>query len=147
MPAPIRVVTSIIVRRPPADVWPFLVDWERLDRWMEDIRSVRVTSPRREGIGVEAEATVRIGGITTRDRIKVTRWEPPTVLEIAHLGWIRGAGHMELVPTDAGSRLVWTETLVPPWGIVGAAGIRLFRPLLRRVFTRDLGRLRKLVEG
>jgi uncharacterized protein YndB with AHSA1/START domain len=147
MPAPVRVVTSIIVRRPAVDVWPFLVDWEHLDRWMGDIRGVRVTSRHREGIGVEAEATVRIGGITTRDRVRVTRWEPPTVLEIAHLGWVRGTGHMELVPTEGGSRLLWRETFIPPWGIVGAVGIRVFRPLLKRVFIRDLRRLRDLVEG
>jgi carbon monoxide dehydrogenase subunit G len=147
MPAPVHVVTTVGLHRPPDAVWPFLVDWERLDRWMEEIRDVRVTSEHREGVGVEAEATVRIGGLSTRDRIRVTRWEPPTVLEIAHLGWVRGAGYMELSPTEEGSRLFWRETLIPPWGILGSAGFRLFLPMMRRVFRRDVHRLRDVVRA
>jgi uncharacterized protein YndB with AHSA1/START domain len=145
MPAPVHVTTSIELGRPPADVWPYLVDWERLDRWMEEISDVRVTSAHREGVGVEAVATVRIGGLATRDRIRVTRWEPPAVLEMAHLGWVRGTGLMELSPADGGSRLFWRETLVPPWGVLGSAGLRLYLPLIRRVFFRDVRRLRGLV--
>jgi uncharacterized protein YndB with AHSA1/START domain len=144
--APVHVLTSVDIARPPEAVWPALVDWERLDRWMEEIRDVRVTSEHRRGVGVEAEATVRIGGLSTRDRIRVTRWDPPTVLEIAHLGWVTGTGYMELSPRDGGSRLFWRETLVPPWGVAGRIGLRLFLPVLRRVFRRDIRRLRDLVE-
>jgi hypothetical protein len=127
-------------------VWPYLVDWERLDRWMEEIADVRVTSEHREGVGVEAEATVRIGGIATHDRIRVARWEPPYVLEIVHLGWVRGTGTMELSKTGTGSLLFWRESLVPPWGPVGRLGMRLFLPLLLRIFRRDLARLKELIE-
>lgn len=137
---------SVEIRRPPGAVWPFLVDWERLDTWMEEISDVHVTSERREGVGVEADATVRLGGISTRDRIRVTRWEPPTVLEIAHLGWVRGTGYMELSPTAGGSHLTWRETLIPPWGLAGRVGLWAFRPLIGRVFRRDLRRLKELVE-
>jgi uncharacterized membrane protein len=148
VPAPVEITQSITVGRPTEAVWPYLVDWERLDLWMEEISDVRVTTPHREGVGVEAEATVRIAGISTRDRIRVTRWEPPHLLEIAHLGWVRGRGLMELSPEPVtSSRLLWTETLVPPWGPVGALGMRASLPLMRRVFRRDLVRLRELVEA
>lgn len=148
MPAPVEMTQSITVDRPAAAVWPYLVDWERLDLWMEEISDVRVTTSHREGVGVEAEATVRIAGISTRDRIRVTSWEPPHVLEIAHLGWVSGRGLMELSPgPERSSLLLWTEALVPPWGIVGALGMRASLPLMRRVFRRDLVRLRDLVEA
>jgi uncharacterized membrane protein len=146
MPAPVHVITTVDLRSPPQDVWPFLVDWERLPLWMEEMGDVRVLTDHRQGVGVEAETTVRIGGLSSRDRIRVTRWEPPAVLEIAHLGWVRGTGTMELSTTEAGSRLFWRESLVPPWGVLGAMGIRLYAPLLRRVFRRDLDRLRDLVD-
>ena len=139
--------TSIEIDRPPAAVWPYLVDWERLGRWMREARSFRVTSDHREGIGVTAEATVRIAGITTRDRVRVTRWEPPTLLELVHLGWVSGTGTMRLTPTGTGCRLDWRETLRPPWGVLGAVGIRLFLPRMRAIFARDLRLLRELVEG
>jgi uncharacterized protein YndB with AHSA1/START domain len=148
VPAPVEITLSITIGRSTAAVWPYLVDWERLDRWMEEISDVRVSTLHREGIGVEAEATVRIAGISTRDRIRVTRWERPHVLEIAHLGWVRGRGLMELFPqAERSSRLRWTETLIPPWGAVGSLGMRASLPVMRRVFRRDLVRLRDLVES
>lgn len=137
---------EVTIRRPPEEVWPYLVDWERLDRWMVEGKDFRVVSEHREGLGVEAQATIRIAGIATRDRIRVTRWEPPLVLEIAHLGWVEGTGHMELSPADGGTRLWWRETLVPPWGWVGALAMRMLAPVLRRTFRRDLDLLKRLVE-
>lgn len=136
---------SIRIPRPPDIVWPYLVDWERLNRWMLEARSFRVTGSRREGVGVEAEATIRIAGITTRDTIRVTRWEPPWVLEMEHLGWVKGTGYMELSSQDQGSTLFWRESLIPPWGWLGASGMRLVAPLMRRAFVRDLRVLRDLV--
>jgi hypothetical protein len=140
------VVTERVARRAQA-VWPFLVDWERLDRWMHEASDFRVVGDRREGVGVEAEASVRIAGITTRDRIRVTRWEPPSVLEIAHLGWVRGSGYLELSPGDPGTIVYWREALIPPWGLVGRLGMRLATPLMRRTFRRDLRLLKELVES
>jgi carbon monoxide dehydrogenase subunit G len=144
--APFQVSMHADIRRPPGAVWPFLVDWERLPDWMEEMRDVRVTSERRQGVGVEAEATVRIAGITTRDRIRVTRWDPPFLLEIAHLGWVKGTGQMELSPSQDGSLLRWRETLIPPWGLLGRLGMGAVLPAVRRVFRRDLQRLKRLVE-
>ena len=49
-------------------------------------------------------------------------------------------------PAPWGTFLYWRETLYPPMGILGAIGIRLFRPLMRRTFQRDLGVLKELLE-
>lgn len=136
---------SIRIPRKPDIVWPYLVDWERLNRWMLEARAFRVTGPSRVGVGVEAEATIRIAGITTRDPIRVTRWEPPSVLEMDHLGWVKGKGYMELTPEDGETTLLWRENLVPPWGWLGATGMRVVAPLMRRAFLRDLRVLRDLV--
>jgi uncharacterized protein YndB with AHSA1/START domain len=136
---------SIRIPRKADIVWPYLVDWERLNRWMLEARAFRVTGTLREGVGVEAEATIRIAGITTRDPIRVTRWEPPQVLEMDHLGWVKGTGSMELSSEDRGSTLFWREILIPPWGWLGAIGMRVVAPLMRRTFLRDLRVLRDLV--
>ncbi len=146
MARPVVVDTAVTIRRPPEAVWPYLVDWERLGRWMLELQNVRVTSERREGVGTEAVGTVRIAGISTTDRVRVTAWEPPHMVEIAHLGWVKGSGLMVLRPHPEGSRLLWRETLRPPWGPVGAAGLRLLRPVLRRIFARDARVLKALAE-
>jgi hypothetical protein len=39
----------------------------------------------------------------------------------------------------------WREELHPPLGPLGAIGMRLFRPLMVRIFRRDLAELARLV--
>jgi uncharacterized protein YndB with AHSA1/START domain len=133
---------------PPAVVWKLLTDWERQDEWMLEASGFEVVSAHREGVGVEALATVRIGGIATRDRIRVDAWEPEQHLGIVHLGWVGGRGDLRLTPaTGSRTRLDWREELVPPWGAIGAIGLRVFRPFMTRVFRRDLRVLGGLVRA
>lgn len=143
---PVEIEMSAKLAAPPEVVWRYLVDWEHLDRWMLEGRGFKVTSGHREGLGVTAEATIRIAGITTTDPVEVTRWEPPAALEISHRGWVAGKGLMECTPAPWGTFFFWKETLYPPLGLPGAIGLRLFRPIMRRVFVRDVRVLKQLVE-
>lgn len=143
---PVFIDTQIGIAAPPEQVWPFLVDWENLSRWMKEGSAFRVTSQTREGVGVTAVAKIKMAGIVTEDPVKVSRWEPPRLLEIQHLGWVKGSGKMTCYEEPSGTHLAWRETLFPPWGPVGALGIRLMKPVIRRIFTRDLGLLKDLVE-
>jgi carbon monoxide dehydrogenase subunit G len=132
---------------PPEVVWELITDWENQGDWMLEASRFEVIGEQREGVGVEARATVRIAGLRTRDRIRVSMWEPPRILVIDHLGWVKGAGEVQLVPIREGTRMRWRETLYAPrlLGPVGRIGLRLFSPLLRRTFRRDLKVLRSLV--
>jgi hypothetical protein len=128
-------------------VWDLITDWEHQDDWMLEASDFLVTSEHREGVGVEALATIRIGGIRTRDRVRVSVWEPPERLVIEHVGWVRGRGDIRLTAADLDTRIVWLETLQAPLGIVGHLGLWLFAPLMRRIFRRDLRVLRGLVRA
>ncbi|HZB02138.1 MAG TPA: SRPBCC family protein [Actinomycetota bacterium] len=132
---------------PPEVVWELLTDWEHQGDWMLEASGFEVIGEQREGVGVEAKATVRIGGLRTRDRIRVSMWEPPRILVIDHLGWVKGAGEIQLVPIREGTRMRWRETLFAPriLGPVGRIGLRLLAPLMQRIFQRDLKVLRGLV--
>ena len=134
---------------PPEVVWALITDWEHQDDWMLEASDFEVVGEQREGVGVEAKATVRIAGIRTRDRIRVAMWEPPRILVIDHLGWVKGSGEIQLAPIEGGTRLRWRETLFAPraLGPFGRIGLRLFAPLLRRTFRRDLRVLRSLVRS
>lgn len=146
MTRPITIISTIDIERSPETVWPYLVDWEGLARWMHEAREFRVIGEQREGVGVEAEATVRIAGITTHDRIRVSLWQPPFALEITHLGWVKGTGYMELSPIEHGCSVFWREELYAPWGPIGRLGLRLLSRYVRRIFQRDLALLKSLVE-
>jgi carbon monoxide dehydrogenase subunit G len=132
---------------PPEVVWELLTDWEHQGDWMLEASRFEVIGEQREGVGVEARATVRIGGLRTRDRIRVSMWEPPRILVIDHLGWVKGAGEIQLAPIREGTRIRWRETLFAPriLGPVGRVGMRLFAPVMQRIFQRDLKVLRGLV--
>jgi carbon monoxide dehydrogenase subunit G len=134
---------------PPELVWALITDWEHQDDWMLEASRFEVVGELREGVGVEARATVRIAGIKTRDKIRVSMWEPPRILVIDHLGWVKGAGEIQLQPVSEGTRMRWRETLYAPkvLGPVGRLGFRVAAPLMRRIFRRDLRVLRSLVRS
>jgi hypothetical protein len=130
---------SSLIPATPDLVWGLITDWERQGDWMLEARDFEVIGRRRTGVGVEARATVSIAGITTTDTVVVTAWEPEKRLALRHEGWVSGSGEMRLIPTGlSGTTLVWTEQLEPPLGVLGAAGITAFKPIMQRVFDRDL---------
>ena len=133
------VEVSRVLPAPPDVVWDLITDWEHQDDWMLEARDFKVLSDHREGLGVRAEATVSIGGFTTRDEVEVVGWEPGHRLAIAHKGWVSGVGELFLTPIGSDrTHLFWREELHPPLGPAGALGLAAFKPLMRRVFARDL---------
>jgi carbon monoxide dehydrogenase subunit G len=136
---PVALEMEATMPAPPEVVWELITDWERQGDWMLEASDFVVTSARREGIGVEAEATIKIAGIETRDRVRVTGWEPPRRLAIEHLGWVSGAGEIVVVPSGpARSHFFWREELYPPLGALGAMGLTVFKPIMQRIFDRDV---------
>lgn len=124
---------------PPGVVWKLITDWEHQHEWMLEASDFRVTSEQREGVGVQAEATVTIGGISTRDKVTVVGWEPDHRLAIRHDGWVSGTGEIFLTPIGSDrTHVFWREDLEPPVGIAGAVGLSAFKPFMKRIFQRDL---------
>lgn len=134
---------------PPEVVWDLITDWEHQGDWMLEASDFVVTSEEREGVGVEAEATISIAGITTRDKVRVVGWEPGRRLEIEHRGWVSGTGEIVLTPIENGrTHLKWREELMNlPLGPLGSLGMMAFKPLMQRIFERDLRILESLVRA
>lgn len=142
---PVALEMQATMHAPPEVIWDLITDWERQGDWMLEASDFVVTSAHREGLGVEAEATIKIAGITTRDRIRVGGWEPPRHLAIEHLGWVSGRGEIHVFPSGpARSRVFWREELHPPLGILGATGLSVFKPVMKHIFDRDLDVLARL---
>lgn len=145
---PVVLEMAATMPGPPEVVWELLTDWEHQGDWMLEASDFVVTSEGREGVGVEAEATIRIAGVTTRDRVRVSGWEPPRRLAIRHLGWVKGEGEIHLTPLgEDRTHLFWREELQPPLGVLGAAGMTAFKPVMGRIFRRDLRVLAGLVRA
>ena len=145
---PVSIEVAQTVPGPPPIVWELITDWEHQDDWMLEASDFKVISEQREGVGVEAEATIKIGGITTRDVVRVTGWEPNRRLAIEHEGWVSGHGEIHLTPLgNDRTHIFWREELTPPIGMLGAVGLTAFKPLMARIFKRDLRVLSGLVRA
>ena len=145
---PVSIEMAATMPGPPEVVWALITDWEHQDDWMLEASDFVVTSGHREGTGVEAEATVKIAGISTRDRVRVIGWEPNRRLAIEHSGWVSGRGEFFLTPLGKGrTHVFWREELEPPLGALGAVALMGFKPLMKRIFTRDLRVLAGLVRA
>lgn len=131
-------------------VWQVLTDWERQSEWMLDAKQVEVLTPERSGIGVTIRCPTNLLGVTVDDVMRVTRWEPPRLLAVTHLGSvISGDAAFELTDLGGvGTRVQWWEEVDPPLGAVGEFAASTFaRPVLRWLFTRSLRRFAGLVEA
>jgi len=130
-------------------VWDVLTKWEEQPRWMLDAKEVHVTSEHREGVGVELRCPTNLLGFTVQDTMRVTRWEPPHMLEVVHTGRIiTGIGAFELSERDGGTRIGWWEEVDPPLGALGEFGANLFvAPIVRRIFRRSLRNLARASEA
>jgi carbon monoxide dehydrogenase subunit G len=139
------IETMQTIPAPAPVVWSLITDWERLGDWMLEASDFTVVGDQREGVGVVAEASIRIAGITTRDKVRISFWDPPRRVVIDHLGWVRGSGDMVLVPNGDSTFLYWREELMPPLGPAGRFGMLVMKPVMRRVFARDAAVLASLV--
>jgi uncharacterized protein YndB with AHSA1/START domain len=138
--------TRIVIDAPIERVWAVLADIEGQPRWMHEMKEVRL-EPGPVGVGTRGIATVRIFGLSSRDPVRITAFEPPTRFAIEHLGTFRGGGEITLQAGADGSTTIvrWEETLIAPalpyaWSV-------LAEPIMTGIFQADLRRLRDLVEA
>jgi hypothetical protein len=137
---------AITINAPIEDVWEVVADIERQPLWMEEMKSVRLTTPGPVGVGTRGEADVRIFLVGIVDPIEIDVYDPPTRFGIRHVGTYTGGGRITLEPIDARRTLVrWDERLVPP--IFPHLGQLLQKPIMGAIFQADLERLREIVES
>jgi len=137
---------AITIRAPVDEVWEVVSDIERQPLWMEEMKSVRLTTPGPIGVGTRGEADVRIFLIGVVDPVEIDVYDPPTRFGIRHVGRFTGQGRITLEAIDRGRTLVrWDERLVPP--LFPHLGQLVQKPIMGAIFQADLERLREIVES
>ena len=140
----IQVSETIDAR--PERVWAEICDVGSHVRWMEDAVAIRFTSDAHSGVGATFDCDTRIGRLRLTDRMEVTVWDPPRAMGIRHAGVVTGSGLFRLEPVAGRTRFTWEEELTFPLWMGGPAGGVLASPVLRRVWTRNLANLKRLIE-
>jgi hypothetical protein len=141
----IRVRTRIAAT--PRQVWHAIADVRSHVQWMEDAVAIRLMDGPSAGVGTRFECDTRVGPFRMLDRMEVTEWKTRRAMGIRHEGLVTGSGRFTLRRRRGGTTFTWDERLrFPRWagGVVGGA---LARPILRRVWRRNLANLKAMVEG
>ena len=135
------VSASTFIPRSGEEVWAELERLEDHPAWMGDAESVAFLRERRRGVGTRVEVATRVGPFRNKDVIEFVVWNPPARMVVVHRGLFTGTGEFRLAPEGEGTRVVWGETIRFPWYLGGPIGAAAVRPLLRRVFRRNLENL------
>ena len=139
-----ELVVTQVVEAPAQQVWDLLTDWDLHDSWM---LFTRAEGGRAQGETIAAFTGV--GPVGFLDTMTITVWEPPHRAVVRHTGRVvRGSGAFEVEALQAGRcRVVWSEWIELPLGLLGRLGWPLVRPVLRRLVQVSLRRLARQVEG
>jgi uncharacterized protein YndB with AHSA1/START domain len=143
----VRIRTCITINAPPATVWAYVKHIDNHVEWMRDAKSIAFRSRRRTGVGTEFECVTGVGPLVTTDMLVVIEWRPRRAIGISHQGAVRGTGRFTLRRQRGGrTRFCWRERLRFPWWLGGPLGEVLASPLLRRIWSGNLRRLKARIE-
>ena len=114
---------SLHIDAPRERVWAKIADWNSQGEWMLQTK-VWVTSDISEGIGTSIAAFTgplhrmypRFKRIGLLDLMIVTRWEPPMLCEVEHVGAVlKGSGSFTLRESiHGGTHFDWSEVVIAP---------------------------------
>ena len=141
----IRVRTRIAAS--PRTVWRAIEDVTSHVRWMDDAVAIRLTGSRTGGVGTTFECDTKVGPFRLLDRMEVTEWQARRSMGIRHAGLVTGSGRFTLRRRRGGTLFTWDERLRFPLWAGGAVGGALAKPVLRRVWRRNLANLKAIGEG
>lgn len=145
MPEPVaELVVVQDVAAPAERVWDVLTDWDVHDRWM-----LLTHAEGGRAAGETISAFTGVGRFGFLDTMTITLWDPPRRAVVRHTGKVvRGSGAFEVDPISPDrSRVVWSEWVDLPLGVLGRIGWPVVRPLLRVGVQLSLRRLARYVEA
>jgi carbon monoxide dehydrogenase subunit G len=137
-----ELVVTRVVAAPAQAVWDAMTDWAAHDRWMLFTRAEGGAA-----VGESIEAFTGVGRVGFLDTMRITVWEPPRRAVVRHTGKVvRGSGAFEVEPLGPSrSRVVWSEWVVLPFGVLGRLGWPLVRTVVRAGVAVSLRRLERYV--
>ncbi len=147
----VTIRVSTVISAGAAEVWADVRHIASHVEWMQDAVSIEFeagdgsqegSSSNREGVGVSFRCLTKVGPVRLTDRMEVTEWVEGRVIGIRHRGLVTGSGRLGLTPMDhSHTEVVWEERLEFPARLGGPLGAGLARPILRRIWSRNLANL------
>lgn len=130
---------STLLDAPPATVWAYVENIDSHVQWMHDAVRIRFLGDRRSGVGTRYECDTKVGPVQLTDVMEITEWSPGKAMGVRHVGVVTGAGRFTLKKARGGrTQFTWTEKLTFPLTRGGPVTAFFAKPVLRRVWRRNL---------
>lgn len=143
-PRGVHVYETVVINRPPEELFRFWRDFTNLPRFMDHLESVQVLGPTRSRWTAKAPAGMRV------------RWEAEVINEIEGelIGWqstanadVATAGSVRFVPAlGGGTEIIVHLQYEPPAGKLGSMVASLFGEEPSQQIRADLRRLKEILE-
>ncbi len=140
--AVVKLRVSTVLDAPPEVVWAYVEDIDSHVQWMHDAVRIRFLTERRSGVGTRYECDTKVGPLQTTDVMEITEWSPRRAMGVRHSGLVTGTGRFTLKKVRGGrTRFTWDERLTFPLRRGGPIAARAAKPILTRVWRRNLREL------
>jgi uncharacterized protein YndB with AHSA1/START domain len=137
---------TVAIPRSPEDVFPWLLEADRVPRWTGHLDVYEPVSGGPLGVGSRVRQALTVSGQEIAVELEITRYDPPRGAESrfsAH--GIDVVNQYALEAADGGTRL--TQSLeAKPRSLSARMLAPIVQPKLERKLTEDLERLRALLE-
>ena len=141
-----RCESTTTVARPPAEVFPWLIEPEKVRRWMTGLERYEPLQPGPLAIGSRIRQELVVSGQHLKFELHIVRLEPPSAAELRFEGsGFRAANEYTVTDADgAGSAVTWVIS-----GETTSFKAKLLAPMvqakLEEKLDTDLVRLRALL--
>ncbi len=139
-----RARASIIVDRPPAEVFDFVADFASHPKWRSEVLSSKVMGD--PGVGMRVFQRIKLQGRHSLIEARVSEWEPPEKISFRYDGPPRVRGGFLLRPESGGAKTQLTVFAT----VALERGADLVEERIQGVLEgearRDLARLKAWIE-
>jgi carbon monoxide dehydrogenase subunit G len=143
----VRCEHSVTVDKPPAEVFPWLLDADKVPRWMTGLDVYEPLDPPPLRIGSRIRQELSVSGHQLRFELRVAEFAAPrrAVLRFEGSGF-KAANEYSIAELGGGSRVTWVIA-----GDATSFKAKLIAPMvqakLQEKLETDLARLRTLLAG
>jgi carbon monoxide dehydrogenase subunit G len=138
---------SVEIPRPPADVFPWLLEEDKVPRWTADLQRYERVDGQPLGRGSKVRQVLQVSGRTIDVTLEVTGYEPPSGAQTRFsTNGIEVVNSYALQASGAGTRLTQSVEAKPS-GLTARMLVPVVQPRLEQKVTEDLERLKETLSG
>lgn len=141
-----EIYIDTYINSSPEIIWKSIQNIESHTDWMQDAEKIEFLTDFKEGTGTKFNCLTKVAFIKLNDKMEITEWETNKTMGVTHKGIVSGSGKFSLIPKNNGTMFSWQENLKYPWYMGGVVGETISKPILKRIWKKNLSNLKKKIE-